>query len=95
MKLLSKTITRRFKNSRYLFFTACVFHPIDVPFLSSIRIYYVFKDAALKRHSRYNDFRRHCRLIKSPVCTREIYALPQPPQPNKIRAQDAMHKDTT
>ena len=57
MKLLSKTITRRFKDSKYLFFTTCLVHPIDVPFLSSMR-YILFKDP-LKRHSRYNHFRRH------------------------------------
>ena len=46
----------------------------------SILELHLFKDA-LKRHSRYNAFQHHCRLIKcSPVCTREIYALPQPLQ---------------
>ena len=39
MKLLSKT--RRFKDSRYLFFSTCLAHPIDVPFLSSKRVYLV------------------------------------------------------
>ena len=36
--MLSKTITRRFEDSRYLFFTACLVYPIDIdfPLLSSI-----------------------------------------------------------
>ena len=37
MQLLSKTITRRFEESRYLFFTACLVYPIDFPLLSSIK----------------------------------------------------------
>ena len=41
MKLLSKTITRRFKDSRYLFLTTCLAHPIDVPLLSSMRVHFL------------------------------------------------------
>ena len=37
MQLLSKSIIRRFEESRCLFFTACFVYPINVPFLSSIK----------------------------------------------------------
>ena len=41
MQFLSKSITRRFQDSRYLFFTACLVYPIEVLFLGSIRVYFV------------------------------------------------------
>ena len=41
MKLLSKSIIRRFEDSRRSFSTVCVFYRIDVPFLSSVRVYFV------------------------------------------------------
>ena len=40
-RLLSKSITRRFWDSRCWFFTACLVYPTDFPLLSSIRVYFV------------------------------------------------------
>ena len=55
-----------------------------------------FKDP-LKRHSRYNDFRRHCRLIKySTVSTGSNLRISATPwNLPRIRAEDSTHKDTT
>ena len=41
IRLLSKSITRRFWDSRCWFFTACLVYPTDFPLLSSIRVYFV------------------------------------------------------
>ena len=43
------------------------------------------------RHSRYNEFRRHYRLIVQS----KLRITPAPSKPNKIRTEDSMHKDTT
>ena len=40
-RLLSKSNTRRFWDSRCWFFTACLVYPTDFPLLSSIRVYFV------------------------------------------------------
>ena len=52
--LLSKSIIRRFDDSRYSFFTACVVYRIVVPFLSSIRVHFIKRSN--KHHSPYIDF---------------------------------------
>ena len=62
MLLLSKTITRRFKYSRYLFSPPVLF--IQLTFHSWAPWGYVLFKDPLKRHSRYNDFRRHWRLTR-------------------------------
>ena len=55
MKLLSKTITRRLK-SRHFFFSAVFFIQLTIHSWAPWG-YILFKEP-LKRHSRYNDFRR-------------------------------------
>ena len=94
-QLLSKTIACRFNDSRYLFFTACLVYPVDFPLLGSIRVYFVQGSTktpfALQWLSTPSQVKLNILLCPPEKFTHFHYPL----DPQKIRAEDSMQRDTT